>query len=114
MRYSRQEILIGKENQELLNRKTVCVVGLGALGSNSSNLLTRSGVNLILVDKDKVELSNLQRQNIYTEGNIGLFKSDVACDYLKSLPLNDAVDLDKHRMVALSKKEKQLILSVFF
>ncbi len=108
MRYSRQEILIEKENQELLNRKTVCVVGLGALGSNSSNLLTRSGVNLILVDKDKVELSNLQRQNIYTEGNIGLFKSDVACDYLKKV--NSKIKIKRYN-VKLNQENINLIKS---
>ena len=55
MRYARQEILIGKENQALLNKKTVCVIGLGALGTNAANLLARAGVNLILIDNDKVD-----------------------------------------------------------
>jgi len=85
MRYSRQEILIGKKNQELLKKKTVAIIGLGALGTNSSNLLARAGVNLILVDHDKVDLTNLQRQNIFTEKDINKSKVDAAKDYLEKV-----------------------------
>ena len=85
MRYSRQEVFIGKENQDLLNKKTVAIVGLGALGSNASNLLTRAGVNLILIDNDKVELSNLQRQTIFTEQDLNKNKAEAARDYLSKV-----------------------------
>ena len=65
MRYIRQEIFneIGKKGQVKLRQSAVAIVGLGALGSNSSNLLARAGVNLILIDHDKVDLTNLQKQN---------------------------------------------------
>ena len=85
MRYARQEILIGKENQALLNKKTVCVIGLGALGTNAANLLARAGVNLILIDNDKVDLTNLQRQTIYTQEDINKNKSDVVKKYLEKV-----------------------------
>src|SRR3989344_8189354 len=85
MRYSRQEILIGTKNQELLNQKTVAIVGLGALGSNSSNLLARAGINLILIDHDKVDLTNLQRQNIFSEKDINKNKALAAKDYLEKV-----------------------------
>lgn len=83
MRYLRQEAFIGKEAQDLLRDKTIAVVGLGALGSNSANLLARAGLNLILIDKDKVDLSNLQRQTIFTEKDINLNKADAAKSFLK-------------------------------
>ena len=69
-RYSRQEAFygIGKEGQERLLASRVCVVGLGALGTVTANNLARAGVGFIrIVDRDYVELSNLQRQVIYTE-----------------------------------------------
>ena len=69
-RYSRQEAFfgVGKAGQEKLLKSRVCVVGLGALGSASANLLARAGVGFLrLVDRDYVEYSNLQRQMLYTE-----------------------------------------------
>lgn len=69
-RYSRQEAFfgIGREGQEKLLKSRVTIIGLGALGSASANLLARAGVGrLRIVDRDYVELSNLQRQVLYTE-----------------------------------------------
>ena len=82
-RYSRQVVLpqIGLEGQSRLRESTVAIVGLGALGSVSSTLLVRAGVGrLILVDRDFIELSNLQRQIVYDEEDIekGLPKA-IAC-----------------------------------
>lgn len=68
-RYERQWIIkeIGREGQARLERSRVAVIGLGALGSVSSNLLARAGVgNLVLIDRDFVEMQNLQRQ-LYDE-----------------------------------------------
>ncbi len=76
-RYSRQIALLGKEKQELIRKKTVAVVGLGALGSVVSELFARAGVNLKVFDFDKVELSNLQRQTVYDEEDVGKFKAEV-------------------------------------
>ena len=72
MRYQKQEILqqIGAR-QKLLESKSVSIVGLGATGSSVANLLARSGINLNLVDRDVVELDNLQRQFLYDEYDIG-------------------------------------------
>ena len=68
MRYIRQVIFekIGAEKQKLLEKSTAAVVGIGALGTVVSELLTRSGIKkLILIDRDVVELSNLQRQSLF-------------------------------------------------
>ena len=67
-------MFIGMENQEKLSKSTVAIVGLGGIGSPAAEMLARSGVNLILIDRDVVEKSNLQRQN-YNEDNIGKPKS---------------------------------------
>ncbi|SDZ03809.1 Molybdopterin or thiamine biosynthesis adenylyltransferase [Thermoactinomyces sp. DSM 45892] len=72
-RYSRQERFgpIGIHGQAILKKKHVLIIGMGALGSSLSEMLTRSGVGTItIVDRDYVELSNLQRQTLYTEQDV--------------------------------------------
>jgi len=67
-RYRRQTVLpeIGAKGQRALREAKVVVVGLGALGSVSSDLLVRAGVGRMhLVDRDVVEVVNLQRQTLY-------------------------------------------------
>lgn len=69
-RYSRQTLFkpIGDQGQELIKSSTVLVVGSGALGTSISETLVRAGIGkLILVDRDYVEPSNLQRQQLFTE-----------------------------------------------
>lgn len=86
MRYSRQEILIGKKAQQKLRNSTVSIVGLGALGSVSANLLARVGIGkLILIDRDLVEISNLQRQDLFTEEHLCKPKASVAKEILDKI-----------------------------
>lgn len=87
MRYNKQILLkeIGKKGQEKLSRSLIAVIGLGAVGSNSAALLARAGANLLLIDRDVVELENLQRQNLYSENDIGKEKAIVARNILKSV-----------------------------
>ncbi|ENH95579.1 thiamine/molybdopterin biosynthesis ThiF/MoeB-like protein [Gracilibacillus halophilus YIM-C55.5] len=72
-RYHRQELFqpIGKEGQQKLRNCHVLIVGAGALGSSSAEQLVRAGVGTVsLVDRDYVELTNLQRQQLYTEEDV--------------------------------------------
>lgn len=69
-RYSRQILFgpIGDGGQQLLAKKHVLVIGIGTLGTLSSEALARAGVGTItLADRDYVEWSNLQRQQLFTE-----------------------------------------------
>jgi sulfur carrier protein ThiS adenylyltransferase len=69
-RYSRQELFarIGGEGQQKLGSKHVLIIGAGALGTGSAESLVRAGVGTVtLVDRDYVEASNLQRQQLYSE-----------------------------------------------
>ena len=69
-RYHRQEIFypIGPEGQKKLQESRVCIIGIGALGTSIANNLARAGVGYLrLVDRDIVELTNLQRQVLFTE-----------------------------------------------
>jgi sulfur carrier protein ThiS adenylyltransferase len=69
-RYSRQILFspIGREGQQMLCEKHVLLIGSGALGTSNAEMLVRAGVGrLTIVDRDYVEWSNLQRQQLYTE-----------------------------------------------
>ncbi|WP_041056064.1 ThiF family adenylyltransferase [Jeotgalibacillus campisalis] len=69
-RYSRQELFgaIGKHGQQLMKKKHVLLVGAGALGTGNAEALVRAGIGkLTIVDRDYVEVSNLQRQQLYSE-----------------------------------------------
>ncbi|GJQ48720.1 MAG: ThiF family adenylyltransferase [Candidatus Kuenenia stuttgartiensis] len=72
-RYVRQELFsaIGKEGQRKLAHTTVVIIGCGALGCTSANLLVRSGVNRVkIIDRDFIEESNLQRQTLFDEEDL--------------------------------------------
>ena len=81
LRYSRQILLpqVGIEGQEKLRRSRVLIIGMGGLGSPAAMYLAASGVgNLVIVDHDQVELSNLQRQIVHTTLSLGQPKVESA------------------------------------
>ena len=70
-RYSRQELFLGSEAQANVQDARVVIIGAGALGSASAEMLARAGIGtLTLVDRDYVEWSNLQRQQLYGEEDV--------------------------------------------
>lgn len=94
-RYRRQTVLpeIGPRGQATLSRSRVVVVGLGALGCVTADLLARAGVgHLRVVDRDVVELVNLQRQSLYSEADVDRPKAEAAADRLHSVNTSIAVE----------------------
>ncbi|MCG8428616.1 MAG: molybdopterin-synthase adenylyltransferase MoeB [Chromatiales bacterium] len=88
LRYSRQIMLpsIGYEGQERLLNAQVLIIGLGGLGSPVAMYLAAAGVgHLTLVDFDKVDLSNLQRQIIHNSERIGTLKVESAKQTLQAI-----------------------------
>ena len=76
--FSRTEILIGKENQNNIKNKTIIIFGIGGVGGYVAESLARAGVqNLILIDNDKISISNINRQIIALHSTIGMLKLDV-------------------------------------
>ncbi|MFR5582868.1 MAG: ThiF family adenylyltransferase [[Clostridium] scindens] len=76
--FSRTERLIGEEGLLKLRRTCVMVLGVGGVGSHCIEALARSGVGrLILVDNDKVSLTNINRQSIAYHSTIGRYKTEV-------------------------------------
>lgn len=88
MRYDRQMILpeIGEEGQRKLKEAKVLIVGVGGLGSPIALYLAGAGVGCIgLVDDDMVSISNLQRQVLYSEKELGKSKAICAAARLSAL-----------------------------
>ncbi|MBD8036085.1 ThiF family adenylyltransferase [Solibacillus sp. A46] len=70
-RYARQSLFLGENTQQRIQQAKVLIIGAGALGSASSEMLARAGIgHLTIVDRDYVEWSNLQRQQLYVETDV--------------------------------------------
>jgi len=85
-RYDRQIMIadIGENGQEKLKNARVCIAGTGGLGSTAAIYLTAAGVGKIcVVDHDRVELTNLNRQVLHWERDIGKKKVSSAGEKLK-------------------------------
>jgi molybdopterin-synthase adenylyltransferase len=98
-RYSRQIILkkIGIIGQKKLLKSRVLIVGAGGLGSPISIYLAAAGIGRLgIVDKDKIEISNLARQIIFTTNDIKKNKSVVAIKKLKKI--NPTIKLDSFKV----------------
>jgi molybdopterin/thiamine biosynthesis adenylyltransferase len=97
LRYSRQTLLphVGPEGQARLTRARVAVVGVGGLGSPVALYLAAAGVGqLCLIDPDRVDVSNLQRQVIFDSSQQGQLKVEAARDRLTKL--NPEVTVETH------------------
>lgn len=89
----RSELLLGKEALETLKEKTVLVVGVGGVGSFCVEALARTGIgHLILIDKDCVEPSNINRQLVATLDTVNRIKVDVLKEKIAKLNPNCIVD----------------------
>ncbi|MDG2422700.1 MAG: ThiF family adenylyltransferase [Phycisphaerales bacterium] len=96
-RYQRQVILpqVGEDGQARLASARVLVAGCGALGCGIADLLARAGIGCLrLVDRDLVEMSNLQRQVLYAESDVGMPKAHAAAARLSSI--NSSIKIDAH------------------
>ena len=71
---------------DVIKNKTILIIGLGGVGSYALETLTRTYFNkLIIVDNDKIDISNLNRQLMTNIDNIGLYKTDVWSDRIKKI-----------------------------
>ncbi len=84
---------IGATGQSKLREAKVLLVGLGALGTRHAELLVRAGVgSLTLVDRDVIELSNLQRQTLFTTADLGRPKALTAAQHLQAIDPEIKID----------------------
>lgn len=94
-RYSRQVMLeeIGFEGMEKIRSAKVCIVGAGGIGNPVATQLVAMGVGKVrIVDRDVVEVTNLHRQHLYTDEDIGRVKVEAAAERLRKL--NPTVEIE--------------------
>ena len=87
-RYSRQIVLkdVGLVGQKKIFNAKVLVVGVGGLGCPVTDYLSRAGVGTIgVADFDKINLSNIHRQNLYNSKDVGKYKVDVVKERIQSI-----------------------------
>jgi sulfur-carrier protein adenylyltransferase/sulfurtransferase len=109
-RYSRQMIIpeVGSEGQMKLKSGSALVVGVGGLGAPAATYLAAAGVGRIgLVDRDEVELSNLQRQTLYSQKDVGMLKVTAAADRLREM--NPEIKVVRHNVTLDSSNAMEVL-----
>lgn len=94
--FSRTQLLLGKDNMDRLAEAKVAIFGIGGVGGYVAEALARSGVgSFVLVDDDKVCLTNLNRQIIATRKTVGKYKAEVMRDRILEINPDAEVEVRK-------------------
>ena len=84
--FDRVEAFLGIDNLEKIKSKTILVVGIGGVGGYAVESLIRTGIqNIILIDHDVIDLTNLNRQIITSQSNVGMIKVDIFKERILSI-----------------------------
>ena len=95
--FERLSLLIGEDNLNKISSKTILIVGVGGVGGYTVTSLVRSGVkNIIIIDFDVVDITNINRQIIAFHSTIGKNKTDVLESMLKDI--NPDVNVIKYNL----------------
>ena len=106
--FSRTELLIGKEGLEKLKKSKVIVYGIGGVGSYIVEGLARAGIgHIIIVDYDKVDITNINRQIEALHSTIGKYKVDVMKERI--LDINPSAIVEAYKPDEIQGGEEQLI-----
>ncbi|WP_414635242.1 thiazole biosynthesis adenylyltransferase ThiF [Bacillus sp. NTK074B] len=114
-RYSRQILFspIGTEGQERIRGKHVLIIGAGALGTGNAEVFVRAGIGkLTIVDRDYVEWSNLQRQQLYNEQDAKSRLPKAIAAKRRLEELNSTVDIKAHILDAMPEELLNLAMGV--
>ncbi len=109
-RYARHVIMpeIGREGQEKLKQAKVVIIGMGGLGSSASVYLAAAGTGTIgIADFDTVETTNLQRQVLYTERDVG--KKKVLAAKQRLVEINSGIDVIVHDIRVTEESAQDII-----
>lgn len=108
--FERSKLLLGESGIQKLNQSKVAIFGLGGVGGYVAEALARSGVGaFILVDDDKICLTNINRQLIATHKTVGKYKTDVMKDRI--LEINPKAKVIVHRCFFLPGTEEKIDLT---
>ncbi|MEG0383793.1 MAG: tRNA threonylcarbamoyladenosine dehydratase, partial [Solibacillus sp.] len=93
--FSRNELAIGKEGLEQLQNTTVAILGIGGVGSFAAEACARSGVGrIVLVDKDNVDITNVNRQLVAYLSTVGKSKSGIMKERIADInPACEVIDM---------------------
>ncbi|MBM7563731.1 tRNA threonylcarbamoyladenosine dehydratase [Paenibacillus sacheonensis] len=93
--FSRTELAIGQEGLDIMKKSTVAVLGIGGVGAIAAEALARTGIGrIILIDKDVVDITNINRQIHALTTTVGQPKADLMRDRIKLInPDCDAISL---------------------
>lgn len=107
MRFSRTELLIGKEGLDKLKSARIAVFGIGGVGAYVAEVLARSGVgSLDLIDNDTVDISNINRQLIALTSTVGRFKTEVMRERINDI--NSDCRVYEHRFFYLPENRDEI------
>jgi adenylyltransferase/sulfurtransferase len=107
-RYSRQILIFGEDGQKKLKRARVTIAGVGGLGCPAALYLASQGVGRIrIIDKDVVEVSNLNRQILHWDKDINKPKVESAYEKLKEI--NENVEIERFRIEINEKNVVELL-----
>ena len=105
--FSRAELLLGQEGMRRLKEAAVIVFGVGGVGSHCIEALARGGVGtLILVDNDRVSLTNINRQSIAYHSTIGKYKTEVMRERIKDI--SPETEVFTHELFVLPENLEQV------
>ncbi len=108
----RSEMLIGKEAQEKLKNSSVAIFGVGGVGGYVAEALARMGVGrIVLVDKDVVSVTNINRQIIALHSTIGQYKTEVMKNRI--LDINPLANVETYNMFYLPENADQFNLDEY-
>ncbi len=111
-RFSRASRILGEQKMEKLNKSSVIVFGVGGVGGAVLEALVRGGVGTVaVVDKDTVDITNINRQIIATNNNIGEKKVDVA--EKRALSINPDINFRKYDLFYLPETANEIDLTKY-
>lgn len=111
-RFSRTVRVIGEEKFEKIKNSSVIVFGIGGVGGAAVEALVRAGVGTVgIVDKDVVDITNINRQIIATDETVGTKKTDAAKERL--LKINPDLKIDKYDLFYLPETADSIDLSQY-
>ena len=105
--FSRAELQLGQEGMRRLKEAAVIVFGVGGVGSHCIEALARGGVGtLILVDNDRVSLTNINRQSIAYHSTVGKYKTEVMKERIKDI--SPETEVFTHELFVLPENLEQV------
>lgn len=110
--FERSELILGSEGMEKLAQSTVAVFGVGGVGSFAAEVLARTGIGeIILIDYDIIDVTNINRQIHATSKTVGMFKVEVMRDRL--LDINPSLKVKVYKEKYNIETKKQLLSSEY-